>query len=272
MNNPTFVDYISLGVLIILATTVFIVRIFIPDVVNSALVNTLFSFFEITFSLLIGFLLQRIDSEKRFYKDLKKYGLSAYRRITDISKSLERAKLEISHRRRMKSDEKISELDIIDAIVDGVNETVKSSITDWMDIIGDDLKTQERLQVLESKLTIQKTSQDESGNNEKKINELQKEISELRNKLPAILLEQARLLEVNIDTNLGKMVETTSSFILKIAYLHDGKEDDFISQAKERKPYKFCTQFDERDGHISGIIVFDNQDTLIGQIMNFLWA
>src|SRR5215213_10310504 len=60
MNNPTFIDYISLGVLLVLAITVFIVRILIPDVNNSALVNTLFSF-SVVFGMIVQ---QRLYRER----------------------------------------------------------------------------------------------------------------------------------------------------------------------------------------------------------------
>jgi hypothetical protein len=269
MNNPSLIDYFSLGILILLAVVVFLVRILMPDIDKSPLVDTLFSFFEITFALFIGFIIQRIDSTNKFQENLRKYGLSAHRRISDISKSLARAKTEISLKRKSSTENNAHIFDALSAIIEGIDETVKSSITDWIDIIGEDLKTQEKIQELEANLAIQKRAHAESEDEKNKIQDLQNEIMVLKSKLPySLLVDQQMVLQEDVDMHLSKMVSATSSFILQVGFINTNNVDNFMSTVKERKPYTFSIQRENMETPINEINVYDNQHVFIGQVIN----
>lgn len=270
MTKASFIDYLSLIILILLALAVFLVRIFIPDLDKTPLVDTLFSFFEITFSILIGFILQRLDSTKKFQENLRSYGLSAYRRISDISKSLARARREINLKRKSSTDADAQVLDIISVIIEGADDTVKSSITDWADIIGDDLKTQERLLELEASLSIQMQSNVESQEKERRIQELQNEIQALKSKLPYSLHEYDEMVQVTImvDSLLGGMVLSASSFILKIKTINRKDFEHFASSIKDKRPCKFVFKTNANTLRFEEVDVYDDRQVLIGQVVN----
>lgn len=271
MKSPTLIDYFSLIILIILALAIFLVRIFSPTLDNSPLVNTLFSFFEITFSLLIGFLLQRIDSNKRFYEDLRKYGLSAYRRISDISKALVRAKSEIVKQLDISNDN-TGTFNTLSAIIEGIDETVKSSIIDWMDIIGSDLEKQKKIQELEADLSRQKLGASEDDEKKVKIHNLQEEINTLKSQLPYLLQEAqvtAESLEI-VENYLLGVHSIIKSIALSInisnpELLHD---DNLQKTIKEKTPFTFVFKYKPTSEIIDNVIAYDSKRKILGSVYN----
>src|ERR1700730_15326474 len=84
-----------------------------------------------------------------FEQSLKKFAISAYRRIADIERMVERLHTEV---REMISDapkSEITNLRIVDAIVSDTGQLVRSSISAWADVIGEELLAIERIKRLE---------------------------------------------------------------------------------------------------------------------------
>ena len=61
---------------------------------------SLFRALEFIAAIVLGWLLQRIAAREEFSKSLREYAISAYRRISDIQKSVERFRSEIGRMRR----------------------------------------------------------------------------------------------------------------------------------------------------------------------------
>jgi hypothetical protein len=110
-----------------------------------------FLFNGLQFILTAGFawFSTRAISRIEFEQSLKKFAISAYRRIADIERMVDRLQQEI---RDMISDMPKSDptnLRIVDAIVSDTAQLVRSSISDWGDVIGEELLAIERIKRLE---------------------------------------------------------------------------------------------------------------------------
>jgi hypothetical protein len=110
-----------------------------------------FLFNSLQFILTTGFawFSTRAASRLEFEQSLKKFAISAYRRIADIERMVDRLHSEV---REMISDapkSEITNLRIVEAIVSDTGQLVRSSISDWADVIGEELLAIERIKRLE---------------------------------------------------------------------------------------------------------------------------
>ncbi len=110
-----------------------------------------FLFNSLQFILTAGFawFSTRAVSRIEFERSLKRFAISAYRRVADIERMIDRLHFEV---RDMISDAPKSEatnLRIVDAIVSDTGQLVRSSISDWGDVIGEELLAIERIKRLE---------------------------------------------------------------------------------------------------------------------------
>lgn len=148
-------------------------------------------------SILLGYFLQRIQSREEFQNDLKKYALSAYRRIIDIGKIIDRLFL-IADNAKVKADKgKVSEIDIIQEIIISAKFIISSSNADWVDIIGEELKKKERIDELQELAAQIKSSPPKPAAQQKETNDqleqIRKELYNLRSDLPFILQDNKRM-------------------------------------------------------------------------------
>ena len=90
-EKPSIFEWVAFGVFVVFEIVLFVMRIIRPTAETNETENVLYSTFEIVFSLYIGYFIQRIDSMRQFQGRLKQYGFSAYRRIMDIRKSVDRS-------------------------------------------------------------------------------------------------------------------------------------------------------------------------------------
>lgn len=150
----------------------------------------LFGVLEFGLAIGFGWALQRIDSQKRFQESLKSYALSAHRRIRDIEKSIYRLINTIEILRSRSSQSYFNEFDALRLIADGMIDTTKSSVADWVDVIGEELSTRDRLEELtKERLSISSKPITINGDSEssKKFKALSDEIQDLKSKLPYLL-------------------------------------------------------------------------------------
>jgi hypothetical protein len=205
LSNISFdTDTFFIILFAVLAVVVFWVRYNEPAPFSDTS-NTLFSFFEIVFSIGLGWFLQRKESTKQYEENLKKYALSAYRRISDIGRSVKRAKIRIEEYKNNADMEKLSELDVIYAIIEGTDDTVQSSISDWTDILNEEIKKKEEIEELieeKNKLISEKVLSLEKAN-ENSINEVQKELSNqiqaISNKIVTLKSELPQKIQTDIQ-------------------------------------------------------------------------
>jgi hypothetical protein len=141
-------DIIFAIILLILTVASIILQIFFSSPNSTKIETSLFSIIQFVFSLAFTWLVARISFRNEFQESQKKFAISAYRRIIEISNSVERLiNRTISHSGKVDPD-KNHELDVITEIGVGIRESIKSSIADWADIIGDEIETLEKIQVI----------------------------------------------------------------------------------------------------------------------------
>lgn len=154
---------------------------------ETALFNT------IQFILTIGFTWfgTRIVSAGEFEKSLKKFAIGAYRRISDIDIILNRLKSML--RANIIENPKCSacsDLQIATAVIDDAMQMTASSVSDWGDVIGDEIKKLQSIANLEEekrRLTnahLEMALDNRFTQEREKINS---EISKIKNSLPATI-------------------------------------------------------------------------------------
>lgn len=169
------------------AVGLFIVEINIVDATKRE--ESLFRALEFFIALILGWLLQRIASREEFIRSLRDYAISAYRRISDIQKSVERFRSEIIRMRRTYPSDKIHELDVLAVLGDEMKNTVLSSSYDWSDIIGDEIEKLEQFQKIETELravSSLKTAEPDSDTSRRLV-ELKNELSRIRSDIPILM-------------------------------------------------------------------------------------
>ncbi len=195
-NKENITNYIFLFIFSIGIMLIYFVQLIYPDPQPNPREEILYNGFEVFFSIGIGWVLQRISSRKEFQDSLKQFALSAYRRISDIEKSVNRIRIAIEKARLSYSKEKIHELDILSMATDELSNTVNSSIADWVDVIGDELDKKEKIIELQKEQQVLKSiaaNSSGSGEAEGKVRQLQEEINALKLKLPYSLKEEVSI-------------------------------------------------------------------------------
>jgi hypothetical protein len=149
-RKPTWnVEITAAGILGILAL------VFCAWQVKAAGPNTTgtqtFLFNSLQFVCTVGFawFSTKAASRAEFEQSLKKFAISAYRRIDDIERMIDRLHREVCEMTSTAPKSEISNLRIVDAIVTDTRQLVRSSISDWGDVIGEELLAIEQIKRLE---------------------------------------------------------------------------------------------------------------------------
>ena len=113
--------------------------------------DKLFRALEFFVSIGIGWTSQSIAAREELHRSLRQYALSAYRRILDIRRSVERMQSALSKAGKTLHEENQPPVGVLGAIIDEMSDTVTSSALDWVDIIGPDLDKLQRIQELQER-------------------------------------------------------------------------------------------------------------------------
>jgi len=116
---------------------------------NTAAETLLFN--SLQFILTVGFawFSTKAVSRIEFEQSLKKFAISAYRRVADIERMVDRLHTEVLDMISETTKSEVTNLRIVDAIVSDTSQLVRSSISDWGDVIGEELLAIERIKRLE---------------------------------------------------------------------------------------------------------------------------
>lgn len=140
----------------------------------------------------------RAVSRNEFEESLRRFAISAYRRVADIDRMIVRLQAEVQEMMSDRSQEDCADLRIVDAIVSDTNQIVRSSISDWADVIGDELLALEKIRRLEQAKDVLKaedqptTPQSPATPTKADIGQLDSEIRKLVSSLPPRLQLEAR--------------------------------------------------------------------------------
>jgi len=185
--SRNFGNLALMAALVIAAAMVFYLELtLVPTGPND---EKLFGALEFFLSIAIGWTAQSIVGKEEFQRSLKQYGLSAYRRISDIRRSVVRISSTIERARQPSQSQRSADLQVLQAIAAELADTVSSSMDDWVDIIGEDLDKLKRIEELREQLRLgatrgtqstERISRDEAA-------QLRHEIESLRADLPYLL-------------------------------------------------------------------------------------
>ena len=190
-------DVIAIIILGILTIIVVGLQVFTLGVESTKLESGLFNVIQLILSLGFSWLLTRVVTRSEFQESLERFAISAYRRIRDIDTSLSRMKSEIIRMRSSYPQSEIHELDVINIIASNMTDTVKSSIADWTEVIGDKLQAEQRIIKLEEQYSMTTLSAMKSQDDEEK-QEAQKDLEQLREQIESLRSEIPQLLGYDI--------------------------------------------------------------------------
>ena len=138
---------------------------------------TLFGILQFVFSVCFAWLLSRSSCKREFQESQKGFAIAAYRRIREVESGLGRLLHRIRNRRHECSDDVERELDVIYEIARGMETTTRSSISDWADIIGEEIATLQQVERLKN----------ETDAYESQLHDSLEKMDELMSRLPASL-------------------------------------------------------------------------------------
>lgn len=195
MINPNKIrsvnyELIAAIVLGVIAVGSFALQAFTLSDRTTKLETVLFN--TLQFLLTIGFawFSTRAISRNEFEANLKRFAVSAYRRISDIEDIVQRLQARISSMRVERSEQDSYDLDVIGAIVDDTAQVINSSIADWADVIGEELIAIETIKRLETEKAEIKAEPITSGNTtelDARVKKIDDKIDGLLSALPARL-------------------------------------------------------------------------------------
>src|SRR5258706_827441 len=188
-------DYIALFLLILLAVGVFVWELLSPPSETTQREEILFKAFELLFSASIGWVLQRIQSRDDFRKNIKQFAISAYRRIIDRERAVQRLSNDLVNDIANGPSEEINRVQGLLGLVEGISDTVNSSAADWADILDEEIKKKDKIQGLEEERNLlENTLRIENLRAEKadakfsvQFKQLTDEINKLKSELPQML-------------------------------------------------------------------------------------
>lgn len=202
---------------------------------------TLFNTLQFIFSIALGYVITKSVTFRQFRETQRQFAIAAFRRIKEIERSVERLQRYIHSKRATSISQAEVNLDVIEASLASAQDTVKSSIADWADIIGDEIqltKEIENLQTLRQSISdasIQGNSNWLSEELKSKLIDVDRQISKLTHNLPASLRETVETDDGSISRCLFTLFneyKLSRSFVLEAFWEAD---DTFVSNPSELK-------------------------------------
>ncbi len=91
---------------------------------------TLFGILQFVFALTFAWILSKVSNKREFEEGQRKFAIAAYRRVREIERMIDRLLMRSSTKGG--TDTEIShEVEVIKQIGIGIQDTVRSSISDW---------------------------------------------------------------------------------------------------------------------------------------------
>jgi len=243
----------------------------------SPLETSLFSVLQFIFSLGFAWVLAKISFRSEFVRSQKQFAIAAFRRIKEIDMTVERVLFRINSQMKIADANTLKELDVIFEIAKGIRQSIKSSIADWSDIIGEELATIEKIESLtfQEEIMSDKIKNEPLSNSEesKKILEIldqkQKEVTKLVETLPPSLQVETKKRRKSssyelVTKELQKQVDE-NEFITVDGFWTEGFQKD-IKDFKIGD--KLVVQQGDVEDRIGSMIAYDENGNSIGVILN----
>jgi hypothetical protein len=178
--------YATLTLLLVSCLALIVTQVLTANTATK-LESTLFNIIQFSLSIAFSWILSKLITEQQFLESQKKFAIGAFRRIMEIERSLSRTQKYVTNAKLSKPSDFSAKLEAIDISIVNAQDTVKSSIADWTDIIGDEIEVTNEVRRLKKTRNYQ-TEIDSEINlpiNDSSENIREEKIEKLQNSLPA---------------------------------------------------------------------------------------
>lgn len=278
--------YIIPAIFGVISITIIILQICTINSTTTKLEVALLNILQFIFSIAFSWFLAKITFQSEFIKNQKKFGIAAYRRITEIDKRVSQLIDKIYYKTTNPSKDSKLDLEIFDAMTSSIKQSINSCIADWGDIIGDELDALQTINNLtkerEKLLSDNNTSYDDNNasyvdiTNISTINttvdEYNKKIETLMSSLPDPIKLQIK--SDSMDNNIIAVQQRIKSNINKIEKII---QDFGVLELDGFWTYTFANDIrnfqigDQIKIHVSEdneVDAFDEDNNIIGRITN----
>lgn len=234
-----------LSVLLLVATVITILlEIFLSGSTTTRLEISLFSILQFLFSLSFTWVIARMSLREEFQQSQRKFAISAYRRIIEIRNGADRLIARATAQTGDTSTPERHGLDIVTEIGIGIRETIRSSISDWADIIGDEIEAVEKIQIIrEQQAQKERVDELDAGATDESQEESNAAIEKLLSELPLPLRVAA--------------LEKSDSFMNRVK-----KARSMLKREKAKTGHIEVKGFSEKDAVDSDIYSYTEGDIL----------
>ncbi|MGG3283599.1 hypothetical protein [Paenibacillus solani] len=256
----------------ILLVVTIILQIVNTSETSTKLEQTLFSVLQFIFSIIFGWLVTRISTKNEFEQSQKRFALSAYRRIKEIEKAVNML-IDRTHNKMSAGSEDVRrELESIETNSIFIRETIKSSIADWADIIGEEIDNFNKIEQKEEELNKLQEQQNYLDNNSEKVDQLNNELKGLIETLPN-QLKIVRRIESSFQENLEDNKNIIEAMLsrkgfIEVSGLIDGAFDFEFANEELQVNKEYEVSLGDVKGRIAILVVKNNQGKAIGMITN----
>jgi hypothetical protein len=199
--------------------------------------------------------------------------VAAYRRIKEIEKSNDRLILRMQEKMGSVSEDINYELEILHLSALNIKETIKSSIADWADIIGEELELVEKIEMKENEFDfsfLDSTSKEKTNMMLEELRDTRSEINKLVERLPASLkMSTTNSFDVQLKKNQDLLYKkyNRNGYLELDGFWEDDFEKDICDLNIGDKIYVSISDVGSRSG---AFIAYDEEGKSVGVITNNL--
>jgi|GEM_PF-450610 len=213
------IDWIVATVLVIIFLGCSALQVLSLSDKTTKLETVLFNILQFLLAVGFAWFSTRAIVRGEFEVSLKRFAVSAYRRISDIENIVGSLKSKVKDMRSKNPERDSHDLELIEAIVHDTARIISSSRADWSDVIGEEMLALETIRRLESEKAAIETSPSTSVTKtdfDVRVKQIDQNIDALVSRLPAPLQYEAR------------REENTGNLILDFLDVYGERPDDRV--------------------------------------------
>jgi len=259
----------GLILLIIVIFVIFLIA-FQINTANTAtkIETTLFNTLQFIFSILFAWLLSAFIGESQFIESQRKFAIGAFRRIKEIERAIDRTQRYVSYLESDTDELVKSKVIAVKGGLASMQDTVRSSIADWSDIIGDEIQISNEIKKLKK---LRDNTDDAILNNEPaKLDDVNEKITQLIESLPTEIasdmdFEDDGIVLESIESLAEQWMEE-KQLVLHAFYDYNGKFGSDLTQLKIGDRLQLARGMTE--SRMGALMLFNDDNQQIAVVMN----
>ena len=187
------IDWIVATVLVIIFLGCLALQVLSLSDKTTKLETVLFNILQFLLAVGFAWFSTRAIVRGEFEVSLKRFAVSAYRRISDIENIVASLKSKVAEMRAKNPERDSHDLELIEAIVHDTARIISSSRADWSDVIGEEMLALETIRRLESEkaeIKISPATSVTKPDSDFRVKQIDQKIDTLVSRLPAPLQYQ----------------------------------------------------------------------------------